>query len=238
MKSKDIAIQPEVVSEEGALIPRSNPHPVFDPAKLKPHQQEHLEKIEKGFATFKQGLEDVANAYREAVDVDPAMRAVIKARYPDTSQDFWDNLEAVARGILDKRLFNYVGPHKKKLTSLSPHDQQRMLEEGVDVAEEQTDGSIDFRRLKLKDMSGDQVKRIVDNGSIRSIASQRTQLQKEIIKRKTQANAAAIAKHSAVQKVTVTQPYVEGPKGVLFQGACHVSWADLRKMVQKHDKKA
>jgi hypothetical protein len=166
------------------------------------------------------------------------MRDIFKQMYPSIPNIFWAKLVKLARGSMDPRLFDYNRAHAHRLIALPIDDQKRLLDEGVEVAEEQTDGTIDFRRMKLADMTSEQIDTVVaGTKGLRGLAEQTTRLKNAIKKRNIKVNAAAIAKSSVVVKATKEEPYTVGHRGIQFHGSCRLSWTKLRNLVEKHDKK-
>lgn len=122
------------------------------------------------------GIKAAAALVVEIVNENPDGKRQLLEKYPQISMSFLNQLEAVGRGQLNPKLALTVNPGLVKLRKLPPSDQDRYLEEPLELVIEK-DGEYDVLLVKAADMTADQAKQVFAEDHVRSHGAQRAYLE-------------------------------------------------------------
>lgn len=137
-------------------------------------------ELEDFYNALKGGLESIERAGKILVALqvkNPGIKDQILDANPTWSRSILDRLEDIGNGRLLVRLLMDERPGCKALRKCRASDQERYLVEPIDVGSF-VDGSFQIRKLRVEDLTGEQCKVVFSGSRIRSLAEQRSILER------------------------------------------------------------
>jgi hypothetical protein len=122
------------------------------------------------------GLENIVQAgktYVQAIDTYPNAARVFSAKFPMLNEEVWRRLELVGRNKMHYLLLIDSSPAADRLRTLTYEDQQKAMNDGLDVLAK--DGS--SVRVAANRLTPDMAEQVIVKGHIRNLAGQKAFLE-------------------------------------------------------------
>lgn len=131
--------------------------------------------------------------------------------------------EKIGRRVVHPKLVHENSCGYRALSKCSYSDQQRFLEEPVEVLCMKEDGETDILRVNVGDLTSRQCKQVFDSGKVRDLAAQRAYIQSRVEE--------SVEKSMAAQYVD--KPYLVRGKKVTFMKGAIMTDRDVLRILEE-----
>lgn len=136
-------------------------------------KQSVIVRFQQAFAHGIESICEAARIYVEALDKHGFTRDDFAAKVPGIPASAWNGLEAVGRGILDRRLLWGGGRAASYLRRLPPSQQTAALDNGVSIVTAKGESL----RVQVETMTKDQCELVFAPDHIRTVGEQRAMIE-------------------------------------------------------------